>query len=262
MAAAAAATTEDAIAAGTLRVIYFAWLRERVGLAEEQVPVSAGIATVGDLLALLRARSRADVTAAAKVTASCSAPGASPAPMVELREQLASSLAPSVAALDFIRCALRASVSELAAARFAVDLLRLGVELLEEQPHDPQQRVGATPRSSRSESSAARSMAPCAAPPEPAAAGSVCAPATSTGPAAPTRSALACPRAARLVSIECSTLAPGEGRERDGLGDEYSSMPASRQRSRSSRMALAVTATIGVRARPSCSSTRISRAAV
>ncbi len=39
-----------------LRILYFAWLRERVGAAEEDVEVPAGIATVADLIGWLRAR--------------------------------------------------------------------------------------------------------------------------------------------------------------------------------------------------------------
>ncbi len=39
-----------------LRILYFAWLRERVGAAEEEVEVPAGIATVADLIGWLRAR--------------------------------------------------------------------------------------------------------------------------------------------------------------------------------------------------------------
>jgi len=40
----------------TLRLLYFAWLRERLGAAEETVPLPAGVATVGDLLAWQRGR--------------------------------------------------------------------------------------------------------------------------------------------------------------------------------------------------------------
>ena len=38
----------------TLRVLYFAWLRERIGVGRESVETTA--ATVGDLVAELRAR--------------------------------------------------------------------------------------------------------------------------------------------------------------------------------------------------------------
>lgn len=40
----------------TLRLLYFAWLRERVGAAEEEIALPAGVATVGDLIAWQRAR--------------------------------------------------------------------------------------------------------------------------------------------------------------------------------------------------------------
>jgi molybdopterin converting factor subunit 1 len=39
-----------------LRLLYFAWLRERVGAAEEEVALPAGVATVADLIAWLRER--------------------------------------------------------------------------------------------------------------------------------------------------------------------------------------------------------------
>jgi sulfur-carrier protein len=39
-----------------LTVLYFAWLRERVGASEEQIPVPAGVATVADLITWLSAR--------------------------------------------------------------------------------------------------------------------------------------------------------------------------------------------------------------
>ena len=41
----------------TLRILYFAWLRERVGMAEETVAPPAGIDTVATLTAWLRSRS-------------------------------------------------------------------------------------------------------------------------------------------------------------------------------------------------------------
>ena len=43
-------------AAATLHLLYFAWLRERVGTAEERVAPPAGVATVGDLVAWLQRR--------------------------------------------------------------------------------------------------------------------------------------------------------------------------------------------------------------
>jgi len=39
-----------------LRLLYFAWLRERVGVAEEAVALPAQVATVGALLGWLRGR--------------------------------------------------------------------------------------------------------------------------------------------------------------------------------------------------------------
>jgi molybdopterin converting factor subunit 1 len=41
---------------GSLRLLYFAWLRERLGTAEEVLAVPDGVATVGELLAWLRGR--------------------------------------------------------------------------------------------------------------------------------------------------------------------------------------------------------------
>jgi molybdopterin synthase sulfur carrier subunit len=48
---------EVAATVGTLHLLYFAWLRERVGVGEERVAVPDGVATVGDLVAWLRGRS-------------------------------------------------------------------------------------------------------------------------------------------------------------------------------------------------------------
>ena len=39
-----------------VRLLYFAWLRERLGCAEEEVALPPGIGTVGDLLGWLRER--------------------------------------------------------------------------------------------------------------------------------------------------------------------------------------------------------------
>jgi sulfur-carrier protein len=39
-----------------MKVKYFAWVRERIGLAEEQVEPPAGIRTVGELIAWLSER--------------------------------------------------------------------------------------------------------------------------------------------------------------------------------------------------------------
>ena len=40
-----------------LTILYFAWLRERVGASEEQISLPAGVRTVGDLTAWLAERS-------------------------------------------------------------------------------------------------------------------------------------------------------------------------------------------------------------
>jgi molybdopterin converting factor subunit 1 len=42
-----------------VRVLYFAWLRERAGQAEEQLTLPAGVETVGGLAAWLQARDAA-----------------------------------------------------------------------------------------------------------------------------------------------------------------------------------------------------------
>lgn len=39
-----------------MKVLYFAWVRERVGKAEEDIDLPAGVATVGDLVAWLSGR--------------------------------------------------------------------------------------------------------------------------------------------------------------------------------------------------------------
>lgn len=39
-----------------MRLVYFAWVRERIGLAEETVDLPADVGTVADLVAWLRAR--------------------------------------------------------------------------------------------------------------------------------------------------------------------------------------------------------------
>ncbi len=41
------------------RILYFAWLRERMGRADEELALPEGVATVGGLVALLRARDAA-----------------------------------------------------------------------------------------------------------------------------------------------------------------------------------------------------------
>ena len=48
---------------GMLRLLYFAWLRERLGTAEEAVALPGGVATVADLLAWQTGRSAAHAAA-------------------------------------------------------------------------------------------------------------------------------------------------------------------------------------------------------
>ena len=52
----ALATSTQAAATRTVRLVYFAWVRERVGLAEEQVALPEGAQTVLDLVRWLKAR--------------------------------------------------------------------------------------------------------------------------------------------------------------------------------------------------------------
>ncbi|WP_062011613.1 molybdopterin converting factor subunit 1 [Aureimonas sp. AU4] len=40
-----------------MKIVYFAWIRERIGMAEEEVVLPAGVVTVGDLLLWLKAQS-------------------------------------------------------------------------------------------------------------------------------------------------------------------------------------------------------------
>ena len=39
-----------------MKLLYFAWVRERIGKAEEQIEPPAGVATVGELMAWLAER--------------------------------------------------------------------------------------------------------------------------------------------------------------------------------------------------------------
>ena len=39
-----------------MKLVYFAWVRERVGKTEEQIDLPAGVATVGELMAWLARR--------------------------------------------------------------------------------------------------------------------------------------------------------------------------------------------------------------
>ncbi len=40
----------------SLKLVYFAWVRERIGLAEEGVEIPAGLQTIADLVRWLKAR--------------------------------------------------------------------------------------------------------------------------------------------------------------------------------------------------------------
>jgi sulfur-carrier protein len=40
----------------TVKILYFAWVRERIGKAEEEIEPPPGVATVGDLMAWLAQR--------------------------------------------------------------------------------------------------------------------------------------------------------------------------------------------------------------
>ena len=51
-----------------VRVLYFAWVRERVGAGEELIDVPADVATVGDLAAWLEQRSAGHAEALADRT--------------------------------------------------------------------------------------------------------------------------------------------------------------------------------------------------
>jgi molybdopterin synthase sulfur carrier subunit len=49
-------TAPAATATRPVRIVYFAWVRERVGLAEEALDIPADLATVADLVRWLKAR--------------------------------------------------------------------------------------------------------------------------------------------------------------------------------------------------------------
>ena len=42
-----------------MKLLYFAWVRERVGRTDEEVEIRAGVGTVGELVAWLRSRGEA-----------------------------------------------------------------------------------------------------------------------------------------------------------------------------------------------------------
>lgn len=46
-----------------MKIVYFAWVRERIGVDEEDVVLPAGIVTVTDLLHWLKARSEGHASA-------------------------------------------------------------------------------------------------------------------------------------------------------------------------------------------------------
>jgi molybdopterin synthase sulfur carrier subunit len=48
--------SESAIATRTIKLVYFAWVRERVGLSEETVALPEGVATIADLVCWLKSR--------------------------------------------------------------------------------------------------------------------------------------------------------------------------------------------------------------
>lgn len=50
-----------------LRVLYFAWVRERMGRGEESLPVPPGVTTVGGLASWLQARDAAGASAFANL---------------------------------------------------------------------------------------------------------------------------------------------------------------------------------------------------
>jgi len=50
-------TANDGMArSATVKLVYFAWVRERVGLPEETVTLPAGVATIADLVRWLKTR--------------------------------------------------------------------------------------------------------------------------------------------------------------------------------------------------------------
>ena len=51
-----------------LSILYFAWLRERMGRSAESLPCPDAVATVGDLVAWLRQRDAAGANAFAQAT--------------------------------------------------------------------------------------------------------------------------------------------------------------------------------------------------
>jgi molybdopterin converting factor subunit 1 len=54
-----------------LRILYFAWLRERIGTAEEAVALPEGVATVADLIGWQQSRGERFASAFASRTIRC-----------------------------------------------------------------------------------------------------------------------------------------------------------------------------------------------
>jgi molybdopterin converting factor subunit 1 len=57
--------------AAPLSILYFAWLRERIGVAEETLALPAGVSTVAELVGWLSARSPAHQAAFGTRTVRC-----------------------------------------------------------------------------------------------------------------------------------------------------------------------------------------------
>ncbi len=65
-------TGDSTVQAGTITVLYFAWLRERTGTGEEALPLPAGVHSVGALIDWLIARSPGHAAAfASRETVRC-----------------------------------------------------------------------------------------------------------------------------------------------------------------------------------------------
>jgi molybdopterin synthase sulfur carrier subunit len=49
-------TDRDRVRGSGVKLLYFAWVRERIGKPQEEIAVPAGVATVGELIAWLSQR--------------------------------------------------------------------------------------------------------------------------------------------------------------------------------------------------------------
>jgi molybdopterin synthase sulfur carrier subunit len=79
-------TMPDALAAtATLHILYFAWLRERVGMGEERLALPEGVTTVGALVAFLRQRSERHAAALGMPSVRCAVNQEFAGPEHELR---------------------------------------------------------------------------------------------------------------------------------------------------------------------------------